>query len=194
MALVQFKPVLVILILIHGSAAKVCNCHSLAYFCMKINNCTELYKKVYLFQEVTDIETNNHFLQHLVNSVNKLMVQHAVDVNKLENKLQKQEDAMNKLGNPVDITNLLNKVQKQQGDITKLKVQHAVDVTKLEHKLQKQKDAMEKLGNPVDINNIKNKLMIQHKADITNLQKKLHKEQDAMNKLMVQHAVDINTL
>ena len=57
------------------------------------------------------------------------MVQHAVDVNELENKLQKQEDAMNKLGNPVDITNLLNKVKEQQDDIMKLKVQHAVEAT-----------------------------------------------------------------
>ena len=74
------------------------------------------------FQVPNKKQSHDHFLQHLVNSVNKLMGQHTADITNLEKKLHKQQD-----------------------DIDKSKVQHAVDINILEHKLKKQQNIIDKL-------------------------------------------------
>ena len=52
---------------------------------------------MYIFKQVSNKQHScDSLLIHLVNSVNKLMTQHAVDIIKLEGKLQKLEENLYK--------------------------------------------------------------------------------------------------
>ena len=131
--------------------------------------------KYFCFQVTKKKQTNDYLLHHLLNSVNKLIQQHAVDISKLEMKLQIQQEAINKLGQSEDITILLHKVKEQQGDITKMKVQHAVDVTKLRNNQRGQQE--ETL-----------KLKTKHTLDLINMVHNLQKQKKDMDKLKNQTA------
>ena len=120
-------------------------------------------------------QTNGHFLQHLVNSVNKLVVQHAVHITTIKHKLQKQQKIIDKLEKKY--TEDKKKVEAKHKEdterlekkhteyIKRIEKKHAEDTSKIEkntsENIKRLKDSIElkqdKKGHPDDIQKIKQK-------------------------------------